>query len=450
MGASEGRAARRRRLPSHDAVSDEEDIKHRQPVRSDPTASAPSKRPGTRQAAVRARKDMSHQSRQFESDVDEENEDNGLAEEERDIRNGKRDVEDRSEARRHDNSAVKNTNSRPVEHTPTPGYHALSARPSAPNPRPASGQPPIHLEDQVRLVLDIYRDVFGDQPHSDPARLRTSIPERWVPEPPRHPLSDDPCQHPPSAYEQYYHEVRTATTQFERDIPPPPAGYAKHSFHSCPGHNRKPNTQYAATSCSTPLYNPHNELDPVELCLLHDDRTILNQMQQVWHTHHAMNRLRQDNFRVYAMQVLWDVFELRRARVYIPDSSQTVRWFVEEMDYQARMERSRFGFAAPFPPMQAANLGCYHQPPTQGFSCGHGGHYGEVPGHDGGSHYNGESQGDGYGSRHEEPRAAYHETYREGERNFGGHGNQGTRRSRNRGDSFDYESVDRVRDRNEE
>ena len=43
---------------------------------------------------------------------------------------------------------------------------------------------------------------------------------------------------------------------------------------------------------------------------------------------------------MYAIEVLWDVLEARRARVLLQEDSQTIRWFVGERDRQFRIEHS--------------------------------------------------------------------------------------------------------------
>jgi hypothetical protein len=66
---------------------------------------------------------------------------------------------------------------------------------------------------------------------------------------------------------------------------------------------------------------------------MHNDRMVLNEMQFAWeHAPHLL-RLCHAGFRIYALGLLWDVFEERRRRsVLVLDNSQVVRWFVDVRD----------------------------------------------------------------------------------------------------------------------
>jgi hypothetical protein len=68
-------------------------------------------------------------------------------------------------------------------------------------------------------------------------------------------------------------------------------------------------------------------------------------MINAWMHHPLLLRLVSENRRVYAIGLLWDVLEVRRARVYIRDDSQTVRWFVTERDRQFRMQHEAYAYA---------------------------------------------------------------------------------------------------------
>ncbi|KAK4242326.1 hypothetical protein C8A03DRAFT_11428 [Achaetomium macrosporum] len=97
---------------------------------------------------------------------------------------------------------------------------------------------------------------------------------------------------------------------------------------------------YAPTSRTTPAYHPLNDRTPAEVEAFHQDNTLQQQMQYAWSAHPTLHGLRQDGRRLDAIGLLWDVFELRRARVWVPDNSRTVAWFVAERDSQFRIEHS--------------------------------------------------------------------------------------------------------------
>ncbi len=64
------------------------------------------------------------------------------------------------------------------------------------------------------------------------------------------------------------------------------------------------------------------------------DRQTLDEMQRAW-LHNPTLRSCVDGH--YAIGLLWEVFELRRARVLVRDEGVCVRWFVGERDALARM-----------------------------------------------------------------------------------------------------------------
>jgi hypothetical protein len=71
---------------------------------------------------------------------------------------------------------------------------------------------------------------------------------------------------------------------------------------------------------------------------MHQDRETLDHMRNAWNHNQILLRLVADNHRVYAIGLLWDVFELRRTRVLVNNDSQTVRWFMSERDRQVHIE----------------------------------------------------------------------------------------------------------------
>jgi hypothetical protein len=82
----------------------------------------------------------------------------------------------------------------------------------------------------------------------------------------------------------------------------------------------------------------------------HQDNALQQQMRHAWNTNPILRNLRDnEGRRLDAINLLWDVFEVRRARVgvWVPDNSQTVAWFVAQRDSQFRMEHMARALPAP-------------------------------------------------------------------------------------------------------
>ncbi|AEO65827.1 uncharacterized protein THITE_2113321 [Thermothielavioides terrestris NRRL 8126] len=229
--------------------------------------------------------------------------------------------------------------------------------------------PPASAEEHDRLVLHLYEAIYGSRPELNPARVRTRIPDRWdgewptsTPQVHGEPSRSAPSQqgpggqNTPSPFADYHREVWTATTEFQPHLSRPPQGYAEYSFHNYPTYPRDPShTQgnpYAPTLRTTPAFHPLNERTTSELELMHQDRQLLREMQHAWNNQPVLLRLCRNGHRVYAIELLWDVCELRRSRVLIRDFAQVVHWFVTERDSQFRLQHTA----------AAAQPG-YYQPP---------------------------------------------------------------------------------------
>jgi hypothetical protein len=87
------------------------------------------------------------------------------------------------------------------------------------------------------------------------------------------------------------------------------------------------------------------------------DRQTLDEMVNAWTHNPLLLRLAAENRRVYAIGLLWDVLEVRRARVFLRDDSQTVRWFVTERDRQFRLQHSAAAYYHAQGPARAVTPG---------------------------------------------------------------------------------------------
>ncbi|KAL2158564.1 hypothetical protein VTH06DRAFT_4331, partial [Thermothelomyces fergusii] len=106
------------------------------------------------------------------------------------------------------------------------------------------------------------------------------------------------------------------------------------------GPGPEPNANANASASAYETAGPHErELERMRQA----DQATLEEMRAAWARHPVLARLVGDNRRVYALGLLWDVFELRRARgpPPLPDHrSLTVRWFVHERHAQFRLEHA--------------------------------------------------------------------------------------------------------------
>ncbi|KAK0656403.1 hypothetical protein B0T16DRAFT_451973 [Cercophora newfieldiana] len=109
----------------------------------------------------------------------------------------------------------------------------------------------------------------------------------------------------------------------------PPAGY--------PAHHKSHVSPYHTSVRSTPIPNPLNGLNAGELFALHGDRDLKSQMEKVWAAIKsediaALRANRQREAARNALQLLWEVFLLQKARVGLLKPNQTILWFLQERD----------------------------------------------------------------------------------------------------------------------
>jgi len=139
-------------------------------------------------------------------------------------------------------------------------------------------------------------------------------------------------------HEQYHQQANEATLQFlDRGIlPTPPPGYKEWAFRTHPLRSKSQYPAFSETAREAPAWHAHNELSPEELFALHNDRDLQTQMSRAWrklkddlsHLHGRRKAAAEED----ALQLLWEVFELRKAWSGPLKASQTVRWFVRERD----------------------------------------------------------------------------------------------------------------------
>lgn len=67
----------------------------------------------------------------------------------------------------------------------------------------------------------------------------------------------------------------------------------------------------------------------MEVSQIQHDRQTLDEMQRAWLHNPTLRNSVDGN---HAIGLLWEVFELRRARVLVRDEGVCVRWFVAERD----------------------------------------------------------------------------------------------------------------------
>ncbi|KAK3301161.1 uncharacterized protein B0H64DRAFT_449810 [Chaetomium fimeti] len=210
-----------------------------------------------------------------------------------------------------------------------------------------------------RLVVDIYNWLYGDRPPLDPNRVRTRIPDQW--QPPRQALV--PQYHPePTPYGHGQYPAPYGHPH-QHMYPPAPQGYPPYPLHqpyleyppyppyapypphpaaaAAPhNHNNNPNTAYPPTHPSHNNNNNNNNNNthpaaaahpaaahqaapaPYHPAYLQDlafaqhqhehDRSTLEQLARAWAHNTILLRLVARNHRVYAIQMLWEVFALRR------------------------------------------------------------------------------------------------------------------------------------------
>ncbi|EAQ92516.1 predicted protein [Chaetomium globosum CBS 148.51] len=356
-------------------------------------------RRGGRQAAAKARQSISEQSRRDDDDASETGVDDEL---------GPRHHQDDSEVhkeksnknRRRSDQDTGSVSQSSTERGRASTIHVGAAQGN----RMSVGPPEISAREREhdRLIVDVYNWAYGNKPSLNPHRVRTHIPDRWFGPrealvPPYYPREPGPYGHGPNPplHPAYPHGQYHVKNQHQHLYAPPGYSYPAHQqpyqeYHQYPIHPQYPpphghatnttNTTTTTTHPSTapasapapatattrpaaPVHHQH-QLPPQQPHASAADRMLLEEMCRAW-THNAvLQRLVASNHRVYAIQLLWDVCELRRRVAFgvgddhqgntgggegggvggvVGDaaayaSSQTVRWFVAERDSQFRLE----------------------------------------------------------------------------------------------------------------
>ncbi|KAK3330240.1 hypothetical protein B0H66DRAFT_52131 [Apodospora peruviana] len=221
----------------------------------------------------------------------------------------------------------------------------------------------FNSRDRERLVFGLYQDIFGER--IQPTFLTISdMPNTWQPrmddDDPGVPRHRGLHGRPPTEYELHHQRVVEATTQFHPpgSMPPPPPGYVEHAFQ------QYPSGYYHPSARTTPMHHPHNEFSPEDLQILFNDRDLLHTMQALWDNHPEILRIRHQpgaGGELAALQLLWEVAEVRRTRVTVHYFSQSIRWFA---DLRHHYERGRSESQLP---------GDYHH--ENHCDDGHQGHY---------------------------------------------------------------------------
>ncbi|KAL2178671.1 uncharacterized protein P884DRAFT_322721 [Thermothelomyces heterothallicus CBS 202.75] len=344
------------------------------PAMTNTPAAEPPVRSNGRMAATRAKSNIREQSRHLSSsrldggeaaeDGDDEYAQTQHHQDDEDpsVELGEAENVDRASRRRDDRERVDNTRIRSiVPGTGTDRDDAQSALAGAP---PGPLPPWADYREHDLLVVDIYSSIYGDRPSLDFYRVRTQIPNHWTggwqasasqyhggPRPYNYnayyPAHNHPAGH---AYEHHANDVHAATDR------------ARHQ-HMYPHHSSY--QHYSEYQQYQSPYPPGPNPNPYEMAAAHDlervqqvDQATLDEMRGAWARNPVLNRLVSDNHRVYALGLLWDVFELRRSRVPVRDDSQTVRWFVHERHAQFRFQHAelarRQAHAGAVPPRRTA------------------------------------------------------------------------------------------------
>ncbi|KAM7190649.1 hypothetical protein V8F20_009666, partial [Naviculisporaceae sp. PSN 640] len=128
-----------------------------------------------------------------------------------------------------------------------------------------------------------------------------------------------------------------------RSLPPPPPNYAEESFHNYPD-----KLGYTPTLRSTPIWHPMNEMSPEELRIMHNDHLLQNRMADAWQNNRIVMRVREFGLNAWnltnwvpkggpgekdfeALQLLWEVAQVRINRLLLLVAPQTKKWFADEL-----------------------------------------------------------------------------------------------------------------------
>ncbi|KAL2144981.1 hypothetical protein VTI28DRAFT_8210 [Corynascus sepedonium] len=204
------------------------------------------------------------------------------------------------------------------------------------------------------MVLDIYSSIYGDKPNLDYYRVRSHIPNHWVGG-----WQITVSQFHSSGPNPYGHGSYTVSNQLghayshQASSVQAAPGYAQEHM-SPPAYSQQSGYQHYSDYQQYPdphIRSSHNNLYYEIERMQQADQATLDEMRGAWAHNPVLRRFLEEcaddpNSRraYYALDLLWDVFELRRARlpVRLPDdNSQTVGWFVRERHAQIRLEQQQ-------------------------------------------------------------------------------------------------------------
>ena len=236
--------------------------------------------------------------------------------------------------------------------------------------RPA--RPPISREQQRKqnAIMVLYRNIFDSKLKEFPFLMTFEpIPDTW--EEPLPPRTNPGPPGPPtniaalnlsipqvSDFDAFHQQSLTSTlrmqTPYGGPYLPVPRGYESYSFQNYPHtgtQSHSPSTdgrnidldnylrfspdvfgQAVPSLRTTPKYHPTNELTPEQLARYHNDRRLSVKMKAAWVDNEKVRRLRAREGDLKALQTLWDVAQVFRARSPVNESAESVRWFVDTRD----------------------------------------------------------------------------------------------------------------------
>ncbi|KAK4143274.1 uncharacterized protein C8A04DRAFT_29092 [Dichotomopilus funicola] len=172
-----------------------------------------------------------------------------------------------------------------------------------------------------RIVMRIYEAIYGPGAVLDPYRRRTRIPKEWNG---RQHITNNPYDHVPGGYEYSSRPSESSTHR---------SGFSG-QYHP---------SEYPTFQDAHNLDLRHEHTIPVakESENSRYDRQIRDDMCDAWERNSSVFQLAATHGQIYALEVLWEVFELRR--LYLPEAlphrdSLAVCWFVDRRNRLKRNE----------------------------------------------------------------------------------------------------------------
>lgn len=210
----------------------------------------------------------------------------------------------------------------------------------------------------------LYRSIFDSKLKEFPSLMTfRPIPDTWqepsslraaspAPPPPNTPLNLNNI--PQRAEFDAFHQhslsstLRMQTPYGGPAVPVPPLGYESYSFQNYPSTHKTNDHEYYSTAANdvfgqavpslrtTPKYHPTNEMTPEETQRYHNDRRLFVKMKAAWVDNDKVLRLREQKVDGDALQTLWEVAQVFRARNPVNPSAESVKWFVDKRDEISR------------------------------------------------------------------------------------------------------------------